>query len=108
MSYKFTFRSEKITNLDIESLLKTRKNISQPRLMEDIIKVIKKNGSGIASIDSILSAFKGYLIPVNSEVDKNKVMINICIPFLTGTKPVKTNIIPISKSLIQETPLTTK
>lgn len=76
--------------------------------MKDLMSVIDKYGTGIASIDTILTSLRGYFIPVNSSVERDKVIINICIPFLTGTKQIKTNIIHISKNWIQETPLTSK
>ena len=82
--------------------------MQQPRELSEILSIVKKFGSGIACIDSILGTLKGYLVPINSEVDKNKVFINVCIPFTSGSKEVKTNIIQISKVIVQETPLTTK
>lgn len=108
LSYKFTFMSEKISNYDVETLFTTRKNSSINRELLEMKNCINKYGTGIGSVDSILIALKGYLAPSNSEVDRNKVIMNICIPFMTGSKPVKTNLIHISKNILQETPLTSK
>ena len=108
ISYKFSFRSDKITNSDIEELITTRKTGSNVKDIVEMQQICNKFGIGLASFDSILLAIRGYLIPVNKEIDPSKVVINICIPFSVGSGQIKPVQIKISKSCIHETPLTVK
>lgn len=108
LSYKITFKSEKVTNVDIESLFTIRKNCEYVKDLNEIHLASKRFGTGMASVDTILIAIKGYLLPMHSEVVQNKVIINFCVPFLTNNRKVKTKLIQISKSTIRETNLTSK
>ena len=108
ISYKFSFRSDKIGGSDVEQLITTRKNGSNIREILEMQEICNKFGIGLASLDSILLAIRGYLIPQNTEIDPNKVVINISIPFTVGSVQVKPIQIKISKSCINETPLTVK
>lgn len=108
ISYKFSFRSEKITNLDIEKLISTRKTEANIKEIDEMQEICDKYGIGLASLNTVLLALKGYLVPCNSEIDPNKVVINICLPFNSGNVPIKQTQIKISKNCVQETPLTVK
>lgn len=108
ISYKVTFRSEKVTNVDIESLFTARKDCAIGADIDHILEIMSSQGEGVIAINSILSAMNGYLNPVNSEMDRRKVIINICIPFHSGNKAVRTEMLHIAKNMVNETPLTSK
>ena len=73
-----------------------------------MLESISRHGEGVIAINSILAAMSGYLNPVSSEMDRRKVIINVCLPFHTGTKAVKTELLHIAKNMVNETPLTSK
>lgn len=108
LSYRITFRSVKLTNFDIESLFTVRKNCNFIKDLNEIHSASKRFGTGIASADTILIALKGYLLPMFSEVDTHKVIINICLPFKASTRIVNSDLIQISRTTIKETNLTSK
>ena len=108
VSYKITFRSVKLTNVDIESLFTIRKNSNGIKDLNEIHLGNKRFGTGIACVDTILIALKGYLLPMYSEVDPHKVIINFCLPFKTSSKIVNSELIQISQNTIKETNLTSK
>ena len=109
ISYKITFRSERITNLDIESLFTCRKDGTAGAAdIEQMLESMTRHGEGVVAINAILTAMNGYLIPMNSEMDKGKVIINICLPFHSATKALKTDLVQIAKNMVNETPLTSK
>ena len=106
ISFKVTFRSDKVNNLDVENLIITRKNSVNIKELDHMQRLCDKYGAAISSLDTILLALRGYLVPVNSEIDSKKVILNICIPFSTTSATVKPNLIKVTSSRIQETPLT--
>lgn len=76
--------------------------------MSEIIDAVRFCGTSVAIIDTLLLALQGYLVPVNSEVDRQKVIISICLPFHTEAKEVHTEILEICSKVAQDTPLTSK
>ena len=108
ISFKLTFSSDKVKNLDVESLIMNRKNSTNIKELDQMQRLCDSYGQAISSLDTILLGLRGYLVPVNSEIDSKKVIINICIPFSTTSAIVKPNLIKIYSNRIQETPLTCK
>ena len=108
ISFKVTFSSDKVKNLDIENLIMNRKNSANIKDLDQMQSLCDKYGPAVSSLDTILLGLRGYLVPVNSEIDSKKVIINICIPFGTTSATVKPNLIKIASNRIQETPLTCK
>ena len=106
ISFKVTFRSDKVNNLDVENLVISRKNSVNVKELDHMQRLCDKYGSAISSLDTVLLALRGYLVPVNSEIDSKKVILNICIPFSTTSATVKPNFIKITSNRFQETPLT--
>ena len=103
MNYKFTFKSEKITNLDITSIFNQFSDFTSREFIEYTADSIYKSDIDITATKFIIKLLNGHLVRVHSEHEQKKVTINLSLPFITGKILLNIPMIHISNTSIQET-----
>ncbi|CAG9324351.1 unnamed protein product [Blepharisma stoltei] len=108
VNYKFTFRSSKIADDELNYLF--QKSISQRKQFSDFILSIKEFGSGMAIFESMLHILKGSITETTiSDTEIGKCIISFRLPFTTIERESPTKLLRLSTSgSITETPLTVK
>lgn len=76
--------------------------------IHQLSELLNTFGLGIAAVNNILLFLRGSIVQVHSESERNKVIINLTLPFNTGIKKVNNPKLKISPETTQESSLTTK
>lgn len=108
MIYKFSFKSEKISSLNVENMFHTQNYNCSKEFIHQLSGLLNTYGLGIAAVNNILLFLRGGIVQVHSESEPNKVTINLTLPFNTGIKKVNNPKLKISPDTIQDSKLTTK
>jgi hypothetical protein len=107
LNYKFSFKSDKITNVNVESMFMSQNYHCSKDLIHQSSENLNKYGLAITASNSILLFLRGNIGKVHSESDMNKVTINLTLPFNTGKRTVSHPQVRISQNM-QENGLTTR
>ena len=108
LNYKFAFKSDKITNVNVESMFLSQNYHCSKDVILQSSEQLNKFGLGVTASNSILLFLRGNIVKVHSESDMSKVTINLTLPFNTGKRVVNHPKIRISENLVQETNLTNR
>lgn len=109
MSYKFSFRSQKLKKSDYELIFKEKDSPDRRKTLRQIIYLTKTYGVGVAVLDSVLQILNGYVFSYGIlDYKEMKHSFIIKIPYLLNTKIPKNRILRLSGTPVFETPLTVK